>query len=634
MRTFLLCLVLSCSIGLLTHCEKRTDGVAADDPWLNRSDTVSYVGMETCRLCHADKHGTFIHTGMGLSFDHATRSKSAALFDAHALVYDSASNFYYKPFWQGEHLMIMEFRLEDGDTIHKRTERIDYIIGSGQHTNSHLLQVNGYMYQAPITFYTQKQQWDLAPGMSGGFNSRFSRVIEAECMTCHNGLPELVSGSVNKYAKVPTGIDCERCHGPGGLHVARVSNGIVVDTATDIDYSIVNPRHLSVELQNQLCMRCHLQGVNVLNTGSSFFDFKPGDHISDHWNVFLPVYDGANDKFLMASQADRMLQSKCYLQTQQLSCITCHNPHITVKDTPRDAFNVSCRNCHNTPDRSCSAPIAERNSNLDDCSSCHIPKSGSVDIPHVSISDHKISIPGRSVKQGAGTFQGLKCLTDDDPSPLTMARGYLHYFEAFSKDKAFLDSSAAYIRKTGKVNDEVRMVQIHLYYLQNDMQAIVRTADALDEDALDAWTAYRIGEAYTTRGDHPQAVRYFSMAAEQQPLNPDFVFKLATAQVFTGNTREGEKGYRTILQEHPKYEKAWNNLGVLLMARGDLQAAEPCFREAIALNPDYLTARVKLTELYIQSRQKSKAREALNYLLKYYPGNPDVVLLGQKLRAI
>ncbi|MBK6731475.1 MAG: hypothetical protein IPG60_11120 [Bacteroidetes bacterium] len=74
-------------------------------------------------------------------------------------------------------------------------------MGSGQHTNSHMLLINGYLYQAPITFYTQKQQWDLAPGMEGGFNSRFSRIIESECLACHNGLPQPVVGSINKYVK-------------------------------------------------------------------------------------------------------------------------------------------------------------------------------------------------------------------------------------------------------------------------------------------------------------------------------------------------------------------------------------------------------------------------------------------------
>ena len=633
MRTLVLFLVIAGLMALLTHCGSNVRETQEESEWLNQQDTVQYVGMETCKLCHADKHATFIHTGMGLSFDHATRSKSAGVFDAHAVVYDSASNFYYKPYWENDHLMIMEFRLDGKDTVHKRSERIDYIIGSGQHTNSHMLQVNGYVYQAPITFYTQKKQWDMAPGMSGGFNSRFSRVIEAECLTCHNGLPELVSGSVNKYAKMPTGIDCERCHGPGSLHVAKVSSGVLVDTAKDIDYSIVNPRHLSVDLQNQLCMRCHLQGVNVLNSDASFFDFKPGDRISDHWNIFLPKYDGANDKFLMASQADRLLQSKCYLSTQEISCITCHNPHLTVKETPRALFNAPCIKCHSAPQKGCSAPIATREAQKDDCSSCHMPRSGSVDIPHVSISDHKMQIPGREQQSKEGTFKGLQCLTDPHPSAVTMARGYLHYYESFTKDASLLDSVSYYIQQAGKPNDEIRAVMIHLYWLQNAMQKIITVAESM-HTVQDAWTAYRIGEAYMQVGKYDRALKYFQQATAAQPMNLDFLLKEATAEVFIGNVTRGEEIYKQIVSENPKYEKAWNNLGVLFMARGDVSGAENCFLKAIALNPDYLIARVKITELYIQSRQKSKARGMLDYLERYHGAEQEVILLGQKLRAI
>ncbi len=618
----------------LTFCTRNNEQDVDDSPYLNQNDTVQYVGMETCKLCHADKHATFIHTGMGLSFDKATREKSAGVFDEHALVYDSINNFYYKPYWEGDHLMIMEFRLNGTDTVHKRTERIDYIIGSGQHTNSHMLQVNGYLYQAPITFYTQKKQWDMAPGMSGGFSSRFSRVIEAECLTCHNGLPELVAGSVNKYAKIPSGIDCERCHGPGSLHVARISEGILVDTAKNIDYSIVNPKKLPVDLQNQLCMRCHLQGVNVLNTNASFFDFKPGDKINDHWNVFLPQYAGNNSAFLMASQADRMLQSQCYLQSGNLSCITCHNPHLTVKQTPRDQFNQPCKNCHIDTKNGCKAPIAERNAALDDCSSCHIPKSGSVDIPHVSISDHKIQIPGKQKDAGTAIFTGLKCITDNNPEPLTMARGYLHYYESFNKDKVLLDSAFRYIKKAGKETDAVRAALVHYYYLADNSKAIMEIADDMSEKNMDAWTAYRISEAATATGDFQKAQQYIDIAVTQQPLNLDYLFKQATVQVFNGNTSDGETLFRRILDENNKYEKAWNNLGVLLMARGDYKAAEPCLQKAVDLNPDYKIAKVKLTELCILTRQKSKARTLLNDLQRQYPNDADVILLSQQLRAI
>lgn len=632
MRTGILFTTLAALMLLLTFCNKKNNAVKDASPWLNQNDTVQYVGMETCKLCHPGNHTTFIHTGMGKSFDHATKSKSAARFDVHALVYDSLNNFYYKPFWKDEALMIMEYRMDGKDTIHKRTQRIDYIIGSGQHTNSHLLNTNGYVFQAPITFYTQKQQWDLAPGMEDGFNSRFSRIITAECMSCHNGLPELVAGSINKYTKIPSGIDCERCHGPGSIHIARVSNNILVDTANAIDYSIVNPRKLSVNLQNQLCMRCHLQGVNVLNEGASYFDFKPGDSIAEHWNIFLPKFDGKNDKFLMASQADRMVQSKCFLQSQQISCITCHNPHISVKETSAAQFNKPCITCHQPAKNDCTATIAVRMTNNDNCSGCHIPKSGAIDIPHVSISDHKIQIPGNDKENADGSFKGLICLTSSNPEPLTMAKGYLHYYESFNNDAMLLDSAMWYLNKVQQKNDAYYSVIIHYYFLQNKFNEIIATTKLIkNTKQLEAWTNYRIGEAYLVNSRYMEAVNAFTFAVDAESFNLDYAFKLATAHIFNGNTKEAERLLRFITTENPNYEKAWNNLGVLMAGKGNYQDAEKYLLNAINLDPDYTLSRIKLAEMYIASRQRSKAKTVIDYLKKYNPEIPELPILIKQL---
>ena len=55
-------------------------------------------------------------------------------------------DFYYKPYFNDSLLFLMEFRLDGKDTIHKRIEQIDYIIGSGHHTNSHIIDINGYVF--------------------------------------------------------------------------------------------------------------------------------------------------------------------------------------------------------------------------------------------------------------------------------------------------------------------------------------------------------------------------------------------------------------------------------------------------------------------------------------------------------
>ena len=97
--------------------------------WKNVYDTgAHYVGMEKCRTCHEQVYQTYIQTGMGQSFHYASRQKSAADFSpAHALVYDKELDYYYKPYWEGDSLYVLEFRIEGGDTIHKRKQKIDYI---------------------------------------------------------------------------------------------------------------------------------------------------------------------------------------------------------------------------------------------------------------------------------------------------------------------------------------------------------------------------------------------------------------------------------------------------------------------------------------------------------------------------
>lgn len=75
------------------------------------------------------------------------------------------------------------------DTVHNRIEQISHIIGSGQHTNSHFWMDGQHLFQAPLTFYTQKGIWDLPPGYED-FNTHFNRKIDIECLSCHTGMPQ------------------------------------------------------------------------------------------------------------------------------------------------------------------------------------------------------------------------------------------------------------------------------------------------------------------------------------------------------------------------------------------------------------------------------------------------------------
>ncbi len=609
---------------LLAFC-KKTATTAADSPFRNVRDSIAYVGMATCASCHANVHETFQHTGMGRSFDHATLQKTAATFGQHAVVFDSLRNFYYHPFFKDSVMYVLEYRIENGDTTHRRLEKISYIIGSGQHTNSHIINENGYIYQAPITWYTQTGRWDLAPGFKEN-NSRFGRWLTDECITCHNHLPEPVPGSLNRFSKMPTGIECERCHGPGKLHVEEKLAGIVVDTAKLADYSIVNPRRLSRDLQMDLCQRCHLQGVAVLNEGKTFYDFKPGMALSEVLNVYLPRYTDSHERFIMASQADRLRMSECFKNSEELSCITCHQPHRSVEITPASQYNSACMKCHQPT--SCTEKAATRTSKSDNCVSCHMPKSGSSDIPHVRITDHRIGLPLAKTAAAAPqkkAFLGIKNLTNPKPSPLEMARGYLAMHDKYIASPVMLDSAAFYLDKSKAKATELLPVRIHLLFLKQDWQgilaAIPNTSITNTQYLNDGWTAYHIAEAFYNTGDYENALRHFDLALAVYPQHLDFQEKKAATLIALKRIAEAKKLLESLLRENPKRSIALLNLGFAQALTNNLPEALRRYDQALALDPDYEQAMVNKAAILIFQGKKTEAKRLLERVLKLNPGN-------------
>ncbi len=545
------------------------------NPFRNTDPAVGYVGMDKCRKCHESVYQTFKETGMGMSFDLASREKTSANFSAEAAhIYDEFSDLHYRPFLKNDSVFVMEYRLLGKDTTYSRTEHIKYIVGSGQHTNSHMIEKNGYIYQAPVTYYTQKGIWDLAPGFEDGNNSRFNRKIQLECMSCHNSMPKLAEGSLNKFLEVGHGIDCERCHGPGELHVREKEAGKMVDTSAGPDYSIVNPRKLSTDLQNNVCMRCHLQGTTVLADGKTFYDFRPGMKLSDIMTTFLPKVKGGDDKLIMASHVERMMMSQCYLESGELSCITCHDPHISVKNTPTAHFDKKCQSCHQDTKHENMEVTS-----VDNCTSCHMPKTGSTDIPHVAVTDHYIRITENDVNESE--LQGIVSYNNLNPSRLTKARGYLEVYERSIRNHSFLDSAAAYLTEDD-LNENIR-----LKYLENDMAAIYKMANKHSHrDFRDAWTAYRIGEACYENKDFDLAKNYFGQATELMPLVSDFKIKLALSQMLTDDTELGKNNLLAVSQEDPNNYLSFFNLAIYYRNMKEMNAYLKYKREAEKLNPD------------------------------------------------
>jgi hypothetical protein len=595
--------------------------------YLNLADSVDYVGAETCKSCHYDKHKTFSHTGMGLSFGLANRTKSSATFHKDSVLYDAHSDLYYHPLWKEDSLLVNEYRIANGDTVHKRTESAAYIIGSGQHTNSHISNENGYLHQLPFTYYTQEGRLDLPPGFEGGFNTRFNRKIGLECMSCHNSLPKFVLGSENKFEEVPLGISCERCHGPGEIHVSEKMKGILVDTSKFIDYTIVNPGKLSPDLQFDLCSRCHLQGNTVLEEDKSFFDFKPGMKLDDVMNVFLPRFKD-DERFIMASHVDRLKMSQCFIKSNdKLTCITCHNPHLSINATPKVVYKNACYSCH-------SDLKEHENEQGDDCVSCHMPKSGSTDIPHVTVTDHKIAITqhmslseSKSVKE----FIGLYCVNNSSPSDLTILRAYLQQYEKFEKENYYLDSAFVYLSKIPL--EMCTSEWIKFYFFSLDFNGLVNWFERASFESRsnqlnkrsytndDAWSWYRVGESYYKTKNYEKASVCFEQASLLAPFHLEIQNKFGMALLKCNRLKEAQKVFEFVRLENPNFEKVYANYGYLYTILGEFDLALIMYEKGIALNPDIVQLWMNLAAYYLHFQNIESAQNSLSQVLRIKPNH-------------
>ncbi len=625
-------------------------GSASSDPatgFQNVSGDVGYVGKEVCGTCHAGQYETYVQSEMGRSFKRAALAKSSADFGNPDPVYDPHNDLYYQPFAVGDDLFVREYRLSGRDTTHTRVERIDYIIGSGHHTNSHIMDVNGYLYQMPVTWYAQDEKWGLAPGFENDNNARFLGPIPAECMTCHNGMPEYVPGSENRFTSVPEGINCERCHGPGELHVEAMRAGRVVNVAEEVDPTIVNPAKLLIDRQFDVCQRCHAQGAAVFADGKTPLDFLPGHRLADVENVYWPRFTDTVRRFTMASHPDRLKMSECFLQsheenagTEPLTCITCHNPHVSIKTLGADHYNAVCQSCHLestlvgavAEQTVCTADPGLRAASNDNCVSCHMPQSGTEDIPHVRVTDHFIrkvetELPAQLTPDEVAAqreFLGMASLIDPAPTPENIAEGYLTYYEKVTNHPGFLDSAAVLLERADAPLEATLDSRIRVWFLQENFTRITDLARSLPPERIDdAWTAYRVGESYLKTGNASAAVRYLAHAVDLAPQHIRFINRLGVAQHSAGQLNAAIAAFDRVLAANPKYEETWNNRGFSRLMNGDLGGAETDFLEAVKLNPDLVQSIANLASLYMTMGDYEAARDFVGQLVSRDPANPQ-----------
>jgi tetratricopeptide (TPR) repeat protein len=619
---------LVCIIGVLTYasCSSTSESFQ----YLNHASDVAYVGIEKCASCHKDKHLTFQHTGMGMSFDSATKEKSVALFGPHQSVYDSFSGYSYYPFWSDSQLYIKEYKVENEEIVYSQNVKVDYIVGSGQHTNSHLIMENGYLFQAPITFYVQDQKWDLAPGFEGGNNSRFERMLDVECVSCHNSMPQLKESSTYKFTSIGKGIDCERCHGPGELHVQEREAGLGVDVNKETDPTIVNPGKLSLERQIDVCQRCHLQGLNILKPNKKFTDFKPGMVLSDVFNVYLPEYEGNQEELDMANHAERFQMSQCFVSSRKhgegFTCITCHNPHISVNQTEANSYNAACITCHKT--KLCSANPDNLKAEKNNCVKCHMPKVESEDILHVAIHDHYIRKPIAPEKVNqVKTLIGLYAVNNSNPNKDEIIKAYLEYWEKFDKNPFYINKAKALLNRSSPKD-----LWLKYYYLNEEYEKAIKldfNKDALQQ--LSSWDMFMLGVCFEKTKRQSQAIYYLEKSFKADPTNLNIGSSLLKNYIAANSIQEAGELARYLEKEFPRNAIIKTKYARVLILENRYEEAKTKLDEAYRYAPELLEVWEGHLNLSIRQGRGKEIFYWAGIILEKYPNHANRKELEQIL---
>jgi hypothetical protein len=542
------------------------------------------VGDEQCARCHQEIAEKFRRHPMGRSLAPVESSPAVrTIASAGNPVRFDVGPFRYSIKRRDGHVIHEEAHCDEQGHVGAAVEHeVTYALGSGTRGISFLVEQSGRLFQSPIAWYGQKGTWDLAPGYQVR-NRHFDRAIEPQCLFCHANHVKPIERTLGKY-KEPVfrgySIGCERCHGPGNLHVRAT------EQVGDSDVSIVNPRHLEPALREAVCEQCHLQAdYRIERLGRSAFDYRPGLPLS----TFLAVLERVNKRGNKAvGHVEQMHASRCFREGKgQLGCISCHDPHTVPSPEERIShYRRQCQTCHDQ--RPCSLPERERLARRpdDNCVACHMPVSSNTDIIHNATTDHRI-------------LRNPQASESNQPEPMTAGLP-LEFFHAGQVD-------------ANERRSMLRELSIGL-----------------------AFEARRLPEPSRKARLARQALDLLSQAIEHSP--DDLVALRAQAQslAMSGRAREALRAYDKLLERAPDYEQALDERVALALELEDRHGGLAPARRAVEVNPWSAEFHERLAHYQLESGDRrgalAEAGEALrlNPFLVFARQFRIQALLGQR----
>lgn len=380
-----------------------------------------WVGSEVCKECHTDRHQSWYKTYHRTMTQTASPESVVGQFDGQPV---TAWGVTVRPVMRNGDYWFDYYRPGAAQAFSR--QRIVRTVGSHRY-QQYLTQAEGAAdnyYRLHWLWHIEDKRWvHMNAAFLGDDHQHFDQQVALwnhNCIFCHNTGPEphiqnydemltlnaqgksldVERQSLYRSTVAELGISCETCHGPAAEHVKVNRNPIRRwwNKIKDSDSSIIHPDKLSAERSVQVCGQCHGQRVPrnqrvleaLIRTGPPY---RAGDDLN---NTMQPVWmdsqvpgDAQTDRFrlrfwpdetprLTAYEYQGLLQSECYIQSEQLSCSNCHSMHAGNSAgmvTDWQLGNGPCLECHESYEKDISAHTrhsAESEGSL--CYNCHMPK--------------------------------------------------------------------------------------------------------------------------------------------------------------------------------------------------------------------------------------------------------------------
>ncbi len=335
------------------------------------SSPAGFLGPESCRDCHSAHVDSCADTAHYRTFRLPTPDSLPDSFQPQKnVLVTSVSELSFHMNRRGDEYF-QDLRIQRNDQTYVHSRRIDYVTGSAKYGQTFLYVENQCFYELPVSHFTDLGEWVNSPGYVDGV-ANFARPISSRCLECHTTWFRQDGKPFNRFNDEGAvfGITCEKCHGPGQEHIDyHRRNPAATEPA-----QIINPGHLSRDLSIDLCSLCH-SGVG--EAVKPAFSFRPGDKLTDFVTI-PPDSESGPGGVHSANQQARMALSKCFQQSSDMQCTTCHNPHHQERGNAK-LFIERCFKCHESGDcrivRETGAAAESR------CIDCHMPSRADSQMP-------------------------------------------------------------------------------------------------------------------------------------------------------------------------------------------------------------------------------------------------------------